>query len=431
MGLTISPTCCLQPLVVNNQITVTGLWMPGQGTTARATDLSGNGNPLIPSGDLPALIPNATPGGGPAWKMSGSPMVATGFSTTRRGTGFAALVRFTSPSELFHIGSYASYGCSTFADAYAQFSLGSTTISTYHPTYQWAVLVGYSNTANFVQFSNGLYKEFASVPTDATVTGLTIPGTFSGYLGGLMTFRLNTPSDTLFDPVIGQISQVFANGGLWPVADRRVILLGNSLTTHVGPLLDSYPSLLESLILGDARVQSLAVPGATTPGMASVAPYQYDPSARPQSSTDASVWWEITNDLAFGSNALNGAATAAAMKSLLAASRLNSPGRIVIVADCIARNDYGSQATFDTQKTIANNSLYADFGVATSNARVFLANPSISYAHALIRLSQNTELSDYKNTTYFQSDGIHLTRAGNAIVAADVAAALKLVAKIG
>lgn len=77
----------------------------------------------------------------------------------------------------------------------------------------------------------------------------------------------------------------------------------------------------------------------------------------------------------------------------------------VFVGTCIARN-FGGSGTDKTQKEterLAYNTL--------------IRNNAATYGYTVLDFAGLSELSDYTNTTYFTSDGVHLKRVTQFVIA--------------
>lgn len=121
------------------------------------------------------------------------------------------------------------------------------------------------------------------------------------------------------------------------------------------------------------------------------------------------IVWEITNDLAGGSNA----ATAYANIKSYCQARV-AAGWKVIVCTCLPRSNAGLRAGFETDRQTVN-------GDINTNA------VSEGWASAVADIGDDADIGqngDSNDTTYYNADKIHLNSAGHAIAKTYITAAL-------
>jgi lysophospholipase L1-like esterase len=201
-------------------------------------------------------------------------------------------------------------------------------------------------------------------------------------------------------------------------SDPLLLFAGNSLVAGVGATLNAneMPNAALAAIGPGWHRLNQGIGGTTTATWASTykAP-RIDPYYSAGRPRNLAIFWELSNTIQSG---VDGPTAYAEYRSF--AASLVASGWTVILLDCLPRSLISGAK--ETARASANAGLAGDFTGATSDARVFLPASGTTYAHALVRVSQIAAMSDPTNTTYF-TDGTHLTDAGYALVAADVAAA--------
>lgn len=188
--------------------------------------------------------------------------------------------------------------------------------------------------------------------------------------------------------------------------DKFVAFIGNSLTWGNGSGVtkesNDYPTVCLAGLGSPWIGQNYGFPswnddGLGLSGMPVFAPYQFDPNF----ARCVAVYWEGTNSMLS-----TGAATAAA-RTLANCAYLKSLGYQVVVCNVIDRQQSGVPADMATRISDYNTALLSGYSTV-ADAHVDL--------HAL--------LPDSTNTTNFQTDKVHLTAAGYAIVAGAVQTAV-------
>jgi lysophospholipase L1-like esterase len=201
-----------------------------------------------------------------------------------------------------------------------------------------------------------------------------------------------------------------------------LMFAGNSLMAGVGTSLNAHemPNVVEATLGSGYHRLNAGVGGTTTAVWASTyKASRIDPYYSASRPKNLAIFWELSNDIAQAS--LDGPTAFAGYTAFLRS--LVTAGWTVIALDCLPRTIIAGSG--ETARTTANSDLAADFTGATANPRVFRPAGGITYASALVKVSQITNLSDSTNTTYY-ADGTHLTDTGYALVAADVAAAVAM-----
>jgi lysophospholipase L1-like esterase len=82
-----------------------------------------------------------------------------------------------------------------------------------------------------------------------------------------------------------------------------------------------------------------------------------------------------------------------------------------------------ASAGAETARQDMNTLLRADFSVATADPYVFLANPGVNYARALVDMAARPEFdtqADTSNTTYYDADTLHWTNTSYGLLAGHV-----------
>lgn len=207
----------------------------------------------------------------------------------------------------------------------------------------------------------------------------------------------------------------------FPPLDKVLLLAdGNSIAAGYSstPGNDYLTRALATLGAGYVGVNR-ANPGYSTPLQTAAAPFDVDPYFDAGRAKNICTFWEITNDIASGG--ADGPTAYANVKAYGAARK--AAGFTQVILDCLPRTLFGG--TQETARTTCNASLAADFTVPTANPRVWLRAGGTTYADILVRVSQIPALSDATDTTYY-ADGTHLTDAGHALIASDVAFAVSL-----
>lgn len=113
-----------------------------------------------------------------------------------------------------------------------------------------------------------------------------------------------------------------------------------------------------------------------------------------------------TNDL--GSNGDTAAQVLTSLDTW--ATAMQGAGYTVLACTLIARDDSGWDATKETRRTTYNSTL--------------LANPATYHCNGVIDLAALSAFSNPSNTTYYQSDKLHLKDAAQAVIATAVQAAV-------
>lgn len=210
-------------------------------------------------------------------------------------------------------------------------------------------------------------------------------------------------------------------------AVTNIITDGNSLTVGVTDTFGgAWPAVLANSLAVEnplIRVANTAVSGETTPQLITAASSRVDPLFLAGASKNVVVLWEATNDMFVQGSST--AAQAYAHYQTYSAARIaaNSTVRVVLV-NCMTR-DAGAE---DAQIEAFNALLAADFTIATSSPYVWLPTGGVTIygAKMLVDLFDVPDLRDSTNLTYFSSDQLHLTDAGEAVVAGVMQTALGL-----
>jgi lysophospholipase L1-like esterase len=196
---------------------------------------------------------------------------------------------------------------------------------------------------------------------------------------------------------------------------------GDSLTFGSGavPGTSDYVTQLQALLPGSYTAVNLGVNGQRITDQALDAATQVTPQLATYTGnrTCLVAWGDWINELIGG---MSGTEVYRRVVRYCRDMRLAGWDRLLILdaTPITAPGETGERAT-------ANSLIAADFPVATSDPYVWLRQSATDYACGLVKLHAIANLQDPTNATYY-ADGIHLTAAGYAIVAAKVNVALPL-----
>lgn len=192
----------------------------------------------------------------------------------------------------------------------------------------------------------------------------------------------------------------------WGVAKRSVICDGDSVTRgNKATAGHEYPTVMADSLGSNFDVRNFGVDSQTLNDMSGDAVSQIDTSFGTvlDGRKNIVVAWGGTNDLYFGDSA----ATVISDYSAYCAAR-QAAGLMVVACTIIDRTEFGGSWTAADAATV-NASIRANWE---------------TYADALCDLADDSRLSDYTDTTYYNADGTHLNDAGYAVVAELVEAAV-------
>jgi hypothetical protein len=188
---------------------------------------------------------------------------------------------------------------------------------------------------------------------------------------------------------------------------------GNSLTRGAGATAGhDYPTILGTLRAGETIV-NLGVDGATTTDRSAAYPAG---AATIFTAGAFYVPWEVINAVYFNVDAPTAYSDYAAWCNLARATGY----KVIAVTGSPARGDFPGTSTLPAPQETNWNSR-----IATVNANI-RANWRL-FSHGLYDLALDTRFQNYNDTTYFQTDKVHYTDLGYAIVAAGVSAAITTV----
>jgi hypothetical protein len=181
----------------------------------------------------------------------------------------------------------------------------------------------------------------------------------------------------------------------------QVVFDGNSLTFGQGATAGmDYPTQTIGILGNGYDKRNFGVVGQTTAQMLSDAVNQVDGVYSGFKPRNICVGWEITNSL-YNSVATNSIYTDYSTYCTVRRAR----GFKVVAVTCLPRNNPGTPAGFEAARQGLNASIRANW---------------TSYADALADVGADPTIGDSgdeNDTTYYQSDKVHLTDAGYAIVA--------------
>lgn len=182
----------------------------------------------------------------------------------------------------------------------------------------------------------------------------------------------------------------------------QVICDGNSMTVghpdDLGPT--SYPRQLHVLLGDKWLVWNLGVDSQDTGAMSADAGTQIDGLCSKTRHLNVVVCWEGTNDICMDDT---GGATAFERLSAYCTAR-QKVGFKVVMCTILPRSRDTTPADFETQRQVCNAAIRANWKTCADGLADLAADHRIGDA------------GDEADTAYFM-DGVHLTAAGNAIVA--------------
>lgn len=181
---------------------------------------------------------------------------------------------------------------------------------------------------------------------------------------------------------------------------KRLIFDGNSLVARAGSLANGQyigTTLYNSLTGAKPAYFNYAVAGRNTTQLISDFPTKVAPYIAPG---DILVFWELTNDIK-----QNGLTAQQAYDNLVTYCGLaKAKGAIVITMSMISRNQNGTEGSgIETTRLAVNALLNADHSFC-------------DYYFDAGGLSQFDSQADTANTTYYESDQLHLTNAGYQLI---------------
>ncbi len=205
-----------------------------------------------------------------------------------------------------------------------------------------------------------------------------------------------------------------------PLTKTAVVFHGNSLVYGTGTttrLTDSMPAQTLTLLGSTYDGRNRGLGGQYTTQMTTGAPADVDPYYDAGRVGNVCVGWEIHNDILVA--AQTGAQAFANYQAYRTARAAVFGAANVILLDCLPSTAFNG--TTEPYRVTANADLAGEYTTATANPRIWKK----AGGGVLVQVSAIAALSDPSNVTYY-ADGIHLTTAGAALVAADVAAAIPL-----
>ena len=200
------------------------------------------------------------------------------------------------------------------------------------------------------------------------------------------------------------------------VTPLNLVFDGDSLTAA-----STYPTETARLIglepsLSLGQWNNAALSGQTWTDMIARGPTAVDPLLV-SGERNVVIAWEYANDL-LGNDA---GTSYYNMKTYCAARR--AAGWTVIVFGALPR---GTDPVFETQRQVVNTTMRAAFNVATPYSRVFKPAPGITYADMFVDNGADPTVGCRGcNVMPYFFDGVHLTPAGDRIIAAYVVNALR------
>jgi len=210
--------------------------------------------------------------------------------------------------------------------------------------------------------------------------------------------------------------------GYFATPTLNLIPDGNSLSIGDGVgAAGAWPVLLAgALAVSDPHilVANVAVSGQTTVQRDTAAATDVDAKYDATATTNATVFWEVTNDVVGGATSAQAYAHVATYGGNRKAAHA---GMKLIIGGAIPRT---GDAGLNAGLAAANALLKADFTGATSSPYVFSKAGGTTYGDLYIDFAAVPQLSDPTNATYFNGDQAHLTLAGYQVVADVVQAAL-------
>lgn len=192
-----------------------------------------------------------------------------------------------------------------------------------------------------------------------------------------------------------------------PTGTPLLVVDGNSHSAEFGGGLDAVDQWPEKLIvaqgMGGWDYENFAVSGQQTYAMAADAATQIDPLYDPERSRNLLLVWEITNHISHTTET---------------ATEIYEELRDY----CLARQAVGWEVVVFT--CMARSSSRGDYESVRQAVNTLVRDNWATFADALVDIGADATLGTptaYLNTTYFQGDEIHLTPAGQTLVATLVA----------
>lgn len=403
-------------------------------------DSSGNGNNATASGTAPILKTAIIDGrpvvrfASPSWMTCGN-VSAMNFDRTSPFTAIwvgsvvdAAGSNFVIAKEV-NSGNFNGWYClmGGGANNTAQFLLqqdnshtaainGSTILANNTPYVVTFINSGAGNAAGMSIYVNGVL-ETATAFLD-NLTGSLLPNTAAVTIGSRDAGGVPLNGDSATGLVFGSALTTPQRQGWenfllskYAINPARLLNLvicdGNSLTLGLfSSTGHDYPSVLSNLLGYGWSKFNFGVGGQTTEQMNADAATQVDPLFQSSGRTlQIVVFWEGRNSMVPTGGNETPAQSYSATTTYVQGRR--AAGFKVIV--CTIIDDQGSDDAGFTANQIAYNNL------AVANT---------AGADLIVRLDQDSRLSDATNATYFNADKIHLTDAGYAVVAALVYAGM-------
>jgi hypothetical protein len=266
-----------------------------------------------------------------------------------------------------------------------------------------ATLLGMTSGGSSITFyTNEASKTVGSFANTNTLTGGIIGSdTGAGNFINMEIYRVLVYSPAISSPNLTAL-RTYVNATYGSASARRTLIAtGNALTSgYVLPTIAdlSWPSQMSDIMRSDVRIYNIGFEGQDTNGMVTSAPTYGTPLCG-QTGRDVAFIWEGTDDLL----TYDAATSYGHMMTLAGLYRAAGCSPII--------------GTTIKAKLLTDNSRET---IRTSYNSLLLAQGT----YPVVDLAPLSQFSDTTNTTYFASDGTHLSAVGAGVVAHAVAAAI-------
>jgi lysophospholipase L1-like esterase len=260
-------------------------------------------------------------------------------------------------------------------------------------------------------YRNATTATSASAVPSSTPTG----GEIGGFSGGSFSFSGELYEIMIFSPAlnVAQVTQLraYANTtyGTEHTYTKQIVFDGDSITRGIKAFPHNYPLRTLDTLGSEWRGWNYGKDSQKVSDMNTDAASEIDPLYSAGYIKNVIVVWGGTNDLFFSDSA---ATTYSRLQTYWAARR--SAGWKVVATTILPRTEAGTPAGFETARQSVNTSIRGDTSLYDALADV-AADSRIGDA------------GDSDDTTYYNSDKVHLNTTGAGVVAGIVATAVATV----
>ena len=414
-------------LPIPERIDWRGAWVAGCGTPSILYDVTGNAQHLtLTSGSAPTVSLTASPGDRPSFALTNQVYSGSLTGISRRGSVWFAIGRPDNDCTMIDDtdGWRARLALAGNGLQFGQLAGEATSLTA---SRQWSVYLGYFSDTLANPLTNQFQSGSAAPGNDTSIPGVRISFRGDWIAAGVGQVKPIVESGTSIDggtASVGntpyaqfrstELADLFS--GFYPLvlpkssATKTIVCRGNSIMSGVAL---TYAQTIPGIVAAartNHKVASLAISGITTPDLVRIAPQQ----AWNYPWVQAELWTEITNDVAYGTNAGNGTAAGTLALNAIRANKAARPNTIQIFGDCLPRSGT-SQSIIDDANLVLSNA----FTVATSDATVWSSSSSDLAGCYLLKQSLITPRT-------FQGDNIHPDATYNALIGAKYVAALTI-----